>query len=73
MCGARCASGPMPIPDRDRGRCRRSGYLVLRDPFHPWWLATVDGEPAPVLRADAIFRAVRVPAGRHLVQFTFAP
>jgi hypothetical protein len=49
------------------------GYLVLSDPYHPWWRASVDGRDAPILRANAIFRAVPVPAGRHRVEFVFEP
>lgn len=50
-----------------------SGYLVLNDVWHPWWRAEVDGVATPVLRANVLFRAVRVPPGRHLVRLTFAP
>jgi hypothetical protein len=49
------------------------GYLVLADVWHPWWRAEVDGVAAPVLRANVLFRAVKVPPGRHLVRLTFAP
>jgi hypothetical protein len=49
------------------------GYLVLNDPWHPWWFATVDGRDAPILRANVLFRAVPVPAGRHTVRFKFEP
>jgi hypothetical protein len=49
------------------------GYVVLNDVWHPWWHARRDGEPVPVLRANAIFRAVAVPPGRHLVHFEFEP
>ncbi|MEQ1697598.1 MAG: hypothetical protein ABL901_17325 [Hyphomicrobiaceae bacterium] len=52
----------------------RGGFVVLNDLWHPWWIATLDGAtPAPVLRANVLFRAVRVPNGRHTVTFTFAP
>ncbi len=51
----------------------RGGYVVLNDLWHPWWVAAIDKEPAPVLRANVLFRAVRVPKGRHIVRFTFAP
>ena len=51
----------------------RGGYVVLNDPYHPWWFAAVDGADAPVLRANVLFRAVAVPPGRHTVRFEFRP
>ncbi len=49
------------------------GYVVLNDPFHPWWFADIDGQSAPVLQANVLFRAVRVAPGTHRVRFTFRP
>ena len=49
------------------------GWVVLNDLWHPWWFADIDGRPADMLRANVLFRAVAVPAGRHTVRFTFRP
>jgi hypothetical protein len=49
------------------------GFLILNDVWHPWWSASVDGEPAAILRANVLFRAVQVPPGRHVVRFEFEP
>jgi hypothetical protein len=50
-----------------------AGYVVLYDPWHPWWFATVDENDAPVIRANVLFRTVPVAAGRHTVRFHFRP
>ncbi len=49
------------------------GFLVLNDSYHPWWYASVDDAPAEVMKANVIFRAVKVPAGKHTVIFEFRP
>jgi hypothetical protein len=49
------------------------GYLVLNDVWHPWWRVEVDGQRSDVLRANVIFRAVKLPPGARQVRFYFAP
>lgn len=49
------------------------GWVVLHDPWQPWWRASVDGQPAEILKANVLFRAVAVAPGRHQVRFSFTP
>jgi hypothetical protein len=49
------------------------GYLVLLDTYNPDWHVDVDGVPAPLMRANAIFRAVHLTAGDHTVTFSYRP
>jgi hypothetical protein len=49
------------------------GVLVLSEAYDPGWRATVDGAPVAVLRANVLFRGVRLPPGRHLVEMTYRP
>jgi hypothetical protein len=54
-------------------RASASAFVVLADAWDPGWTARVDGQPAPVLRANVAFRAVEVPPGRHSVAFFYRP
>ena len=49
------------------------GFLLLTDMWDPWWRAHVDGIAAPILKADVLFRAVKLSPGSHQVRFTFHP
>jgi hypothetical protein len=62
-------------PERVRLRSEGAspGIVVLTDAHYPGWTARVDGEPAPVLRANLAFRGVPVPAGTHEVELRYRP
>jgi hypothetical protein len=46
--------------------------LILLDSFDKGWTATLEsGVVLPILRANALVRAVAVPAGTHLVTFSY--
>jgi hypothetical protein len=51
----------------------RPTVVVIRDAFAPGWSATVNGERAPVLRADGRHRAVPVPVGTSRVLLSYRP
>ncbi|HEX9101645.1 MAG TPA: hypothetical protein VF997_05545, partial [Polyangia bacterium] len=55
--------------------CRASApsYAVVADAFFPGWYATVDGAPAPIVRANLALRAVPVPAGDSTVELRYRP
>lgn len=48
-------------------------WLVLCDNFYPGWRASIDGLATEIVQANVTMRAVKVPAGRHVVSFVFAP
>lgn len=62
-------------PDRLRleADLREDGFVVVTEAWDASWRARVDGRAAPLLRANLAFRAVPVPAGRHVVELACRP
>jgi hypothetical protein len=50
-----------------------AGYLVVSENFYPGWRATVDGQPAEILRANLTLRALPVRAGTQRVEMWYDP
>ena len=47
---------------------------VFSEIYYPdGWIATIDGEPADIARADYILRSMYVPAGKHTIEMRFDP
>ncbi len=47
--------------------------LVIADAWWPGWEATIDGREVTIYRADSLVRAVRWPAGRHVLEMHYRP
>ncbi|NDB21495.1 MAG: hypothetical protein EB020_11550, partial [Proteobacteria bacterium] len=52
---------------------RTESVLVLNDLYYPGWEATLDGNPTQIYRANYLFRAVIVPQGQHIIEYTYRP
>ena len=49
------------------------GYLNVIDTYDQDWRVEVDRQPATLLRANGLYRAVRLAPGSHEVRFTYRP
>lgn len=86
--GAAVVEGDAPLPvapgrvlrvQRERETIRveaeadADAVLVLNDAYWPGWRAAIDGQRIPILAADSLVRAVRWPAGRHVLEMRYEP
>ncbi len=51
----------------------RPGLVILADVFYPGWTLTIDGQPAPIYRANRLMRGAAVREGTHRLVYTYEP
>lgn len=57
-----------------RSNSNGEAFAVFSEIYYPkGWVATIDGQPAEILRCNYVLRALQIPAGEHEIVFEFKP
>lgn len=48
-------------------------YLLFLDNYDPFWTAKIDGLSVPIYKANFTFKAIILPKGEHVIEWTFNP
>jgi hypothetical protein len=52
---------------------RCSGFLVFSEPYFSGWRASIDERNVPLFRANYLFSAIKLPAGKHRIERSYEP
>lgn len=67
-------NGQKPYWLRYEANSTSGGLAVFSEIYYAeGWSATIDGNEAAILQVNYLLRGLEIPAGKHVVEFTFAP
>jgi uncharacterized membrane protein YfhO len=50
------------------------GFAVMSEIYYPdGWKITIDKQPATCIRVNYVLRGMKIPAGKHTIEFVFEP
>ena len=50
-----------------------AGWVVISDTWFPGWRAELDGIRVPIFRANYLFKAIKIPSGKHKIDIEYQP